>query len=203
MWARLGQVGMGKVHVAPRSPSFCSFCGTSQVDARKLVAGPGVWICEQCVASARRVMIDSSPMEDDLERFALAAPGDHNVRCDFCGNMPGRVEHIVTGGSPLRGICDRCLKLCGEVLEHRTATNVDIVHWDAELEKFVVAALGPATVVSMRIDSDTRTAHVRVPKDQLSLAIGRHGQKAGLAAKLTGWRVDIKSVENGVAQDQT
>ena len=58
-------------------------------------------------------------------------------------------------------------------------------------------------MVSVAIDSDTRTAHVRVPKDQLSPAMGRHGQKAMLAAKLTGWRVDIKSVENGVAQDQT
>jgi len=67
----------------------------------------------------------------------------------------------------------------------------------------VAAALEPATVVSVAIDSETRTAHVRVPKDQLSLAIGRHGNNAQLAAKLTGLRVDIKSVENGVAQDQT
>ena len=81
--------------------------------------------------------------------------------------------------------------------------HVDIVHWDAEPEKFVAAALGPATVVSVAIDSDTRTAHVWVPRDQLSLAIGRDGQNARLAAKLTGWRVDIKSVENGVAKDQT
>lgn len=79
--------------------------------------------------------------------------------------------------------------------------HVDIVHWDGEPEKFVAAALGPATVVSVAIDSDTRTAHVRVPKDQLSLAIGRDGQNARLAAKLTGWRVDIRPAENGVAQD--
>jgi transcription termination/antitermination protein NusA len=44
----------------------------------------------------------------------------------------------------------------------------------------------------VEIDTDTRTAHVRVPRDQLSLAIGRDGQNARLAAKLTGWRVDIK-----------
>jgi transcription termination/antitermination protein NusA len=79
--------------------------------------------------------------------------------------------------------------------------HLDIVHWDGEAEKFVAAALGPATVVSVSIDSDTRTAHVRVPKDQLSLAIGRDGQNARLAAKLTGWRVDIRPAEDGVAQD--
>lgn len=167
------------------------------------MAGPGVWICEQCLASARRVMIDSTSIEDDLERFALAAPDDHSVRCNFCGNMPGRVEHIVTGGSPLRGICGRCLKLCEEVIEHRSATNPDIAHWDVELEKVVAAALGPATVVSLAIDNDTHTLHVRVPKGQLSQAIGPHGQMGGLAAKLPGWRVDIRSVENGVAQDRT
>ncbi len=167
------------------------------------MAGPGVWICEQCLASARRVMIDSTAIEDDLGRFALAGPDDLNVRCSFCGGNPGRDKHIVTGGSPLRGICDRCLKLCDEVLERRTAINADIVDWDADLEKFVAAALGPATVVSVAMDSDTRTAHVRVPKGQFSLAIGRHGQKAMLAARLTGWRLDIKSVESGVAQDQT
>ena len=64
--------------------------------------------------------------------------------------------------------------------------------WDADAARFVAAALGPARVTSVEIDSDTRTAHVRVPRDQLSLAIGRDGQNARLAAKLTGWRVDIK-----------
>ena len=47
------------------------------------------------------------------------------------------------------------------------------MHWGPEPEKFVAAALGPATVISVAIDGDTRTAHVRMPKDQLSLAIGR------------------------------
>lgn len=75
--------------------------------------------------------------------------------------------------------------------------RVDIVHWDAEPQKFVAAALGQATVVVVAIDSDTRTAHDRVQKDQLSLAIARDGQNARLAAKLTGWRVDIKPAENG------
>jgi N utilization substance protein A len=80
--------------------------------------------------------------------------------------------------------------------------HVDIVPWDTDPERFVAGALGPATVVSVTVDTDTRTAHVRVPKDQLSLAIGRDGQNARLAAKLTGWRVDIKAVESD-ARDET
>ena len=70
--------------------------------------------------------------------------------------------------------------------------HVDIVPWDPDPARFVAAALGPATVTGVDLDSETRTAHVRVPRDQLSLAIGRDGQNARLAAKLTGWRVDIK-----------
>jgi transcription termination/antitermination protein NusA len=73
--------------------------------------------------------------------------------------------------------------------------HVDIVPWDPDPERFVAGALGPATVVGVKVDTDTRTAHVHVPRDQLSLAIGRDGQNARLAAKLTGWRVDIKAVE--------
>jgi N utilization substance protein A len=75
--------------------------------------------------------------------------------------------------------------------------HVDIVPWDQDPERFVAGALGPATVVTVRIEADTRTAHVGVPRDQLSLAIGRDGQNARLAAKLTGWRVDIKAVDQG------
>ena len=56
----------------------------------------------------------------------------------------------------------------------------------------MAAALGPAKVESVSIDRSTRTATVMVPKAQLSLAIGRDGQNARLAAKLTGYRIDIK-----------
>jgi len=77
--------------------------------------------------------------------------------------------------------------------------DLDIVQWDAEPQKFVAAALGPATVV----DSDTRTARIGVSRDQLALAIGRNGQNARLAAKLTGWTLDIKPAENGVAKAHT
>ena len=73
--------------------------------------------------------------------------------------------------------------------------HVDIIPWSAEPEAFVASALGPATVVAVHVDAETRTANVRVPKDQLSLAIGKDGQNARLAAKLTGWRIDIKAAE--------
>ena len=70
--------------------------------------------------------------------------------------------------------------------------HVDIGPGDPDPLRFVAAARGPAAVTGVELDPDGRTAHVRVPRDQLSLAIGRDGQNARLAAKLTGWRVDIK-----------
>ncbi|MGH2670464.1 MAG: hypothetical protein ACRDH5_15350, partial [bacterium] len=61
------------------------------------------------------------------------------------------------------------------------------------ISQFAAAALSPAKVVRVEINEATKTALVIVPDHQLSLAIGREGQNARLAAKLTGWRIDIKS----------
>src|SRR6266849_7946175 len=78
------------------------------------------------------------------------------------------------------------------VLSELASEHVDIVPWSEDSEAFVAASLGPAKVESVSIDRSTRTATVMVPRTQLSLAIGRDGQNARLAAKLTGYRIDIK-----------
>jgi N utilization substance protein A len=73
--------------------------------------------------------------------------------------------------------------------------HVDIVPWSDDAEVFVASSLGPAKADAVSIDRATRTATVLVPRGQLSLAIGRDGQNARLAAKLTGFRIDIKASE--------
>jgi len=78
------------------------------------------------------------------------------------------------------------------ILSELVNEHVDIVPWSDDAEAFVAAALGPAKVEKVTIDRVTRTATVLVPRGQLSLAIGRDGQNARLAAKLTGYRIDIK-----------
>jgi len=70
--------------------------------------------------------------------------------------------------------------------------RIDIIRWDPVEEAFVANALSPAEVVSIRIERDENTAYVAVPDKQLSLAIGKEGQNARLAAKLTGRRIDIR-----------
>ncbi|MEW6579784.1 MAG: transcription termination factor NusA [Chloroflexota bacterium] len=75
--------------------------------------------------------------------------------------------------------------------------KIDVIEWNADPAIFIAKALSPARVNDMLLEEDLdtgRTATVIVPDDQLSLAIGREGQNARLAAKLTGWRIDIKSV---------
>jgi N utilization substance protein A len=82
------------------------------------------------------------------------------------------------------------------ILSELANEHVDIVPWSEDPEAFVAAALGPARAERVTIDRVTRTATVLVPKAQLSLAIGRDGQNARLAAKLTGYRIDIKPGES-------
>jgi N utilization substance protein A len=71
--------------------------------------------------------------------------------------------------------------------------KVDIISWDADLATFIMKALAPAKVISVELFEDDGVALVIVPDYQLSLAIGREGQNVRLAARLTGWRLDITS----------
>jgi N utilization substance protein A len=70
--------------------------------------------------------------------------------------------------------------------------KIDIIQWDPEPARFIAKALSPARVREVYLDEDEKQAEVIVPDDQLSLAIGREGQNARLAVKLTDWKIDIK-----------
>ena len=71
--------------------------------------------------------------------------------------------------------------------------KIDVIPWNDDPAAFVANALSPAQVLSVEIDQEHRIANVTVPERMLSLAIGREGQNARLAARLTGWRIDIRS----------
>ena len=79
------------------------------------------------------------------------------------------------------------------VVNELRGEKIDIVPFSEDPADFVAKALSPAKVKEVRIHEDTGIAEVIVPDYQLSLAIGKEGQNARLAARLTGWRVDIKS----------
>jgi transcription termination/antitermination protein NusA len=79
------------------------------------------------------------------------------------------------------------------VVNELRGEKIDVVPWSDESATFVANALQPAKVKEVTVNPETQTALVIVPDYQLSLAIGREGQNARLAARLTGWRIDIKS----------
>ncbi len=79
------------------------------------------------------------------------------------------------------------------VVSELRGEKIDIIPWNSEPARFVAKALSPARVREVYIDDDTREATVVVPDDQLALAIGKEGLNARLAARLTGWKVDIQS----------
>ncbi|HLY26976.1 MAG TPA: transcription termination factor NusA [Aggregatilineales bacterium] len=83
------------------------------------------------------------------------------------------------------------------IVKELSEEKIDVIEWNPDQAIFIAKALSPARVTAVYLEDDIdqgHTATVIVPDDQLSLAIGREGQNARLAAKLTGWRIDIKSV---------
>lgn len=79
------------------------------------------------------------------------------------------------------------------VVQELQGERIDIVTWSPDPAKYVYNALAPANVTMVQVDEENRSLLVVVPNDQLSLAIGRQGQNVRLAAKLLGWRIDVKS----------
>ena len=87
------------------------------------------------------------------------------------------------------------------VVSELRGEKIDIIPYNDEPARFVAKALSPARVREVLVDDEAKQATVIVPDDQLSLAIGREGQNARLAARLTGWRIDIRS-ETEFAQEE-
>ncbi|MGQ0669553.1 MAG: transcription termination factor NusA [Actinomycetota bacterium] len=123
--------------------------------------------------------------EGIVEIKAVAREPGHRSKIAVASNEPG-VDPVGAcvgpKGSRVRMVVN---ELQGE--------KIDVVPWSADSAQYVANALQPAKVKEARTDPETQTAIVIVPDYQLSLAIGKEGQNARLAARLTGWRVDIKS----------
>lgn len=86
------------------------------------------------------------------------------------------------------------------VIAELSGEKIDIIEWNDSAEQFITQALAPAKIVSLGLDEEEHVATVRVMGDQLSLAIGRGGQNVRLAARLTGWKINI--LEEGAPQEE-
>ncbi|MCE9548930.1 transcription termination factor NusA, partial [Candidatus Nomurabacteria bacterium] len=110
-------------------------------------------------------------------------------------------EHIDPVGSCVGQKGTRVNTITGEL----SGEKIDIIPWSEDPKVFISNSLSPAKVISIDIDENEHKAIVEVNDDQLSLAIGKGGQNVRLAAKLTGWRIDIKGdgTPEEVAQEET
>ena len=144
-----------------------------------------------------------------LELFKLEVPeiADGVVEIKACAREPGhRTKIAVWSNDNNVDPVGACVGARGarvrQVVNELRGEKIDIVPFNDDPYEFVARALSPAKVKEVRINEDTGVAEVIVPDYQLSLAIGKEGQNARLSARLTGWRVDIKS-ESQLAEEET
>ena len=165
------------------------------VEVRKTAKGPQIVVSRTHPGLVRRL-------------FELEVPeiADGIVEIKACAREPGhRTKIAVYSNDPNVDPVGACVGARGarvrQVVTELRGEKIDIVPFSEDLPDFVMKALSPAKVKEVRILEETGTAEVIVPDHQLSLAIGKEGQNARLAARLSGWRVDIKS-ETQLAQEE-
>ena len=107
-----GGTGGWKSKRGANAAMACSFCGLPDAEVAKLIAGPGIFICDQCVAMVRRVA-DTGEGEE-TERTRVDPLAGAALRCSFCGRAQGKVGTMVAG--PGLCICGECVQLCEEIL---------------------------------------------------------------------------------------
>lgn len=123
--ANSGRAGSVRV---PHTGLACTFCGRSQRQVRKLIAGPGVYICERCVALAGDAVNEGGPVTTPLGPIRATPEQDGGVRCRFCAKrrdhvtgmaaMPARPSDTFAGPA---AICAECLMLCNDILAEELA----------------------------------------------------------------------------------
>lgn len=152
--------------------------------------------------SAKGPQVILSRRSDDLVRrlFELEVPeiADGLIDIKYVAREPGfrckiAVESHAEGVDPVGACVGPRGSRVRMVVSELRGERIDIIPYNDDPARFVAKALSPARVREVIVDDEERSATIIVPDDQLSLAIGKEGQNARLASKLTGWRIDIKS----------
>ena len=169
------------------------------VSVKRGMRGPEIALSRTHPNLVRKLFAMEVPeiADGSVEIAALAREAGHRTKIAVHSKIPGlnaKGSCIGTMGARVRA-----------VMSHLQGEKIDIVDYSEDPQKFIAAALSPSKVESVTVvDPKLRSARVVVPDYQLSLAIGKEGQNARLAAKLTGWRIDIRpdtapQVSGGVA----
>jgi transcription termination/antitermination protein NusA len=160
------------------------------VQVRKGLRGPSIILSRTHPNLVRKLFAMEVPEIADgtVEIAAIAREAGHRTKIAVKSN---------TAGVNAKGACIGPMgQRVRNVMSELHGEKIDIVDWSDDPAELVAHALSPARVTAVQVvDLDTRSARVIVPDFQLSLAIGKEGQNARLAARLTGWRIDIRSDE--------
>jgi N utilization substance protein A len=134
-----------------------------------------------------------------IELFKLECPEirEGKVEIKFVAREPGKRSKIAVVSNddsidPIGTCVGQRGSRVNAITKELKGERIDIIEWNEDLKQFIAAALSPAEVDEIEIDEATRQAKVTVPTDQYSLAIGKMGQNVRLAARLTGWKIDVK-----------
>ena len=160
------------------------------VSVRKGMRGPQVTLSRSHPSLVKKLFALEVPEIADgtVEIAAIAREAGHRTKIAVRTSTPG----VNAKGSCIGPMGQRVRNVMSEL----HGEKIDIVDWADDPAEFVAHALSPAQVSSVQVvDAAARSARVIVPDFQLSLAIGKEGQNARLAARLTGWRIDIRSDE--------
>jgi len=135
-----------------------------------------------------------------IELFKMEVPevSEGIVEIKAVSREPGsRAKIAVFSNDPDVDPIGACVGMRGarvqNVVSELRGEKIDIINWTPDIARFACAALSPAEVTRVYVDNDEESLEMIVPDDQLSLAIGKKGQNVRLAAKLTGWKIDIMS----------
>jgi N utilization substance protein A len=155
-----------------------------------------------------QIVVSRSHPEFIRSLFELEVPElvDGDVEIKAIAREPGhRTKIAVLSHDPNVDPVGACVGARGsrvrQVVNELRGEKVDIVEWREDTRAFISEALSPARVKEVRIDEEERAATVIVPDHQLSLAIGKEGQNARLAARLTGYKIDIRSESQDLGLD--
>ena len=157
------------------------------LEVRRSAKGPLIYVSRTHKGFLRRLFELEVPEvhAGTVEIKAIAREAGSRSKVAVASRQPGLDPVGATVGQRGARVQAVVAELGGE--------KIDVIEWSEDASTFVAKALSPAQVIEVRIDEEHRIANVVVPERMLSLAIGREGQNARLAAKLTGWRIDIRS----------
>jgi len=157
------------------------------LEVRRSVRGPQIFVSRTHKGFLRRLFELEVPEihSGTVEVKAIAREAGSRSKVAVASRQEGLDPVGATVGQRGARVQAVVAELAGE--------KIDVIPWSDDAGVFVANALSPAQVLSVDIDEEHRIANVTVPERMLSLAIGREGQNARLAARLTGWRIDIRS----------